>query len=76
MNKVIEAVEKSIFAKLIVSICIRTFSEIMNDIPKNNEHIIARKLPRVKLLDVSSIPNYDNNEYNVVITYQIIGAEV
>ena len=40
------------------------------------EYSIRTFEPRVKLLDVSSIPNYDNNEYNVVITYQIIGAEV
>ena len=40
------------------------------------EYSIRTFEPRVKLLDVSSIPNYDNNEFNVVITYQIIGAEV
>ena len=40
------------------------------------EYCIKSYEPRVNLIEVQSIPNYDNNEYNVVITYQIIGAEV
>jgi len=39
------------------------------------EYIINTYEPRVKLLNVDSIANYDNNEYNVVITYQIIGSD-
>ena len=40
------------------------------------EYSINTFEPRVELLNVSSIPNYDNNEYNVVITYKVIGADV
>jgi phage baseplate assembly protein W len=29
--------------------------------------------PRVSLIDVRANPDYDNNNYNVVITYDIIG---
>ena len=39
------------------------------------EYIINTYEPRVKLLNVDSMANYDNNEYNVVITYQIIGSD-
>ena len=40
------------------------------------EYSINTFEPRVELLNVSSIPNYDNNEYNVVITYKVIGVDV
>jgi phage baseplate assembly protein W len=40
------------------------------------EYSINTYEPRVNLLDVESIPNYDNNEFNVVITFEIIGADV
>ena len=40
------------------------------------EYSIKTYEPRVNLLVVESIPNFDNNEYNVVITYEIIGADV
>ncbi len=39
------------------------------------EYSIKTYEPRVELLEVLSIPNYDNNEFNVVITYKIIGAD-
>ena len=39
------------------------------------EYSINTYEPRVKLLNVDSLANYDNNEYNVVITYQIIGSD-
>ena len=32
--------------------------------------------PRVKLIDVKSYPDYDNNSFDVTIVYQIIGADV
>ena len=32
--------------------------------------------PRVDLIDVESFPDYDNNTFDVKITYQIIGADV
>ena len=31
---------------------------------------------RVRLISVNSYPNYDNNSYDVVIVYEIIGADV
>ena len=31
---------------------------------------------RVKLLDVQASPNYDNNGFDVTITYEIVGVEV
>ena len=39
------------------------------------EYSINTYEPRVKLLNVDSMANYDNNEYNVIITYQIIGSD-
>ena len=39
------------------------------------EYIINTYEPRVKLLNVDSKANYDNNEFNVMITYQIIGSD-
>ena len=32
--------------------------------------------PRVNLLDVQAFPNFDNNQFDVVIAYEIIGANV
>ncbi len=32
--------------------------------------------PRVNLLDVQAFPNFDNNQFDVVIVYEIIGADV
>jgi phage baseplate assembly protein W len=32
--------------------------------------------PRVRLISVDSYPNFDNNAYDVVIVYEIIGADV
>jgi phage baseplate assembly protein W len=32
--------------------------------------------PRVELIDVIVLPNYDNNEFNVAIQYKIIGIDV
>ena len=40
------------------------------------EYSIKTYEPRVNLLEVESIPNFDNNEYNVLITYEILGADV
>mgnify|MGYP001449811220 FL=1 len=40
------------------------------------EYCIKTYEPRVNLISVDSIPNYDNNEYNVLITYEILGADV
>ena len=32
--------------------------------------------PRVELIDVKAIPNYDNNQFDTVITYKIIGIDI
>ena len=37
---------------------------------------IANYEPRVRLIDVQAFPDYDNNTFDVKITYQIIGADV
>ena len=38
------------------------------------EYIIKMHEPRVELLDVQSLPNYDNNQFDVVIVYKIRGS--
>jgi len=40
------------------------------------EYSINQYEPRVNLIKVDSIPNYDNNEFNIIIQYQILGADV
>ena len=40
------------------------------------EYCIKTYEPRVNLIEVQSIPNYDNNEYNVLINYEVLGADV
>ena len=32
--------------------------------------------PRVELLDVQAFPNFDNNQFDVSITYEIIGSDI
>ena len=32
--------------------------------------------PRVELISVEAIPNYDNNQFDAVITYKIIGTDI
>ena len=39
------------------------------------EQTIIRYEPRVKLIDVKVKPDYDNHEFNVTITYDIIGID-
>ena len=39
------------------------------------EYMIKMHEPRVKLINVESIPNYDNNQFDVVIVYQITGQD-
>jgi len=38
------------------------------------EYMIKMHEPRVELLDVQSLPNYDNNQFDVVIVYKIRGS--
>lgn len=40
------------------------------------ENTINNFEPRVKLLNVDVKPNYDDNEFNVTIQYEIIGIDV
>lgn len=40
------------------------------------ESTIRNNEPRVELIDVEVTPYYDNNEFNVKITYNIIGINV
>ena len=37
---------------------------------------IQRFEPRVKLGKVSILPDFDNNSFNAIITYEIIGADI
>ena len=32
--------------------------------------------PRVEVVDVEAFPNYDNNSFDVVLTYDVVGAEI
>ena len=40
------------------------------------ERSIRNNEPRVNLRSVLTIPNFENNEFDVTITYDIIGADV
>ena len=40
------------------------------------EYSIANYEPRVELIDVDVIPDYDGNQYYVVIVYIIIGIDI
>jgi phage baseplate assembly protein W len=47
-----------------------------NRIKREIEYSINRYEPRVLLNDVTVVPNYDNNEFNVLIAYDIVGINV
>ncbi len=32
--------------------------------------------PRVELLNVEALPNFDNNQFDMIISYKIIGADI
>ena len=49
-----------------------TASSIKDEI----ERSIRNNEPRVRLRSVKTLPNFENNEFNVTITYDIIGADV
>ena len=40
------------------------------------EQSVTNYEPRVNLLDVQAFPNFDNNQFDVAIIYEIIGADV
>jgi phage baseplate assembly protein W len=48
-------------------------ASIINDEIRNS---IANYEPRVRLIDVQTTPDYDNNGFNVVIVYRIVGIDV
>jgi len=39
------------------------------------EQTIRNYEPRVRLTDVKCVPNYDNNAFDVIISYTIVGVE-
>ena len=47
-------------------------AEIVDEIRQS----IINYEPRVELLDVQAFPNFDNNQFDVRIVYEIIGADV
>ena len=47
-------------------------AEIVDEIKQS----INNYEPRVELLDVKAMPNFDNNQFDVRIVYEIIGADV
>ena len=48
-------------------------ASVITDEIKNS---IQNYEPRVELIDVQSIPDYDNGVFDVIIIYRIIGADV
>jgi phage baseplate assembly protein W len=40
------------------------------------ENSINNFEPRVSLIDVQTIPDYDNNGFNVNIVYRVVGADI
>jgi phage baseplate assembly protein W len=50
---------------------------ITSEILKNEiESVIGRYEPRVSLIEVVVEPDYDNNNYNITVSYNIIGIDV
>ena len=49
-----------------------TASVIVDEIKES----IRNYEPRVKLLDVQAFPNFDNNQFDVTIIYEIIGSDI
>ena len=49
-----------------------TASVIVDEIKES----IRNYEPRVELLDVQAFPNFDNNQFDVNITYEIIGSDI
>ena len=60
-----------IFASLFENIDEVTAITIQDDI----EYMIKMHEPRVELKNVDAIPNYDNNQFDVLIVYQIVGQD-
>ena len=62
----------SISASLFENIDDIAASEIVDEITQS----IINFEPRVNLLNVEAFPNFDNNQFDVAIVYEIIGADV
>ena len=41
----------------------------------NIEFTISKWEPRIQILDLDAVPNYDDNGFDVQMTYQIIGTD-
>jgi phage baseplate assembly protein W len=48
-------------------------ASIINDEIRNS---IINFEPRVSLIDVQTIPDYDNGGFNVIIVYRVVGADI
>ena len=48
-------------------------ASIINDEIRNS---IVNFEPRVSLIDVQTIPDYDNGGFNVIIVYRVVGADI
>ena len=48
-------------------------ASIIRDEIKNS---ITNFEPRVSLIDVQTIPDYDNGGFNVIIVYRVVGADI
>ena len=48
-------------------------ASIINDEIRNS---INNFEPRVSLIDVQTIPDYDNGGFNVIIVYRVVGADI
>ena len=54
-----------------------TIDEISSSVIRDEiEETIIRFEPRVKLEDVRVKPNYDNHEFDVTVTYTIVGIDI
>ena len=62
----------SISASLFENIDDIAASEIVDEITES----ITNYEPRVNLISVEAFPNFDNNQFDVAIIYEIIGADV
>jgi phage baseplate assembly protein W len=50
---------------------------VTSEILKNEvQSVINRYEPRVSLIEVIVSPDYDNNNYNITVSYNIIGIDV
>ena len=49
-----------------------TANQIVDEITESLENYE----PRINLLDVQAFPNFDNNQFDVMIIYEIIGADI